>query len=97
MQDFDSFISPIPGFEGDIPISARDSSIESSKDPSSGPSASASWTRTCKQKASIDLSPSKKEKKIAGKPPVGIKITSTKQKAHASTPPSGIWKGILIL
>jgi hypothetical protein len=102
MQDLDSFISPIPGFEGDIsipatPISTRDPAAESSKDPSARSSASASRTRACKQKAPINPSPLKKAKKTAGKPSGGIKITGTKQKAPASTPPSGIQKGIPIL
>jgi hypothetical protein len=104
MQDWDSynFISPIPGFEGDIPIpailiSTRDPGVESSEDPSAGPSASASSTRACKRKAPIDPSPTKKAKKTTGKPSGGIKITGTKQKAPTSTPPSGIPKGIPIL
>jgi hypothetical protein len=62
MQDLDSFISPVPGFEGDIPIlailiSARDPGAESSEDPSAGSSASASRTWTYKKKVPIDPSP----------------------------------------
>jgi hypothetical protein len=97
MQDLDSLISPIPGFEGAIPISARDPGAESSKDPSAGSSASASRTRACKRKAPINPSPRKKDKKAVGKPLGGIKISNPKQKALASTPPSGILKGIPIL
>jgi hypothetical protein len=102
LQDLDNFISPIPGFEGDIPIpailiSAHDPGAESSEDPSIGSSASASRTRACKQNVPIDPSPPKKAKKTAGKPSGGIKITGTKQKAPALTPPSGIRKGIPIL
>jgi hypothetical protein len=101
MQDFDSFILPIPGFEGDIPIptiliSARDPGAESSEHPSIRPSASASRMRAYKRKMPIDLSPSKKAKKITGKPSCRIKITGTK-KAPASTPLLGIRKGIPIL
>jgi hypothetical protein len=102
MQDLDSFISPILGFEGDIlipaiPISARDPGAESSKDPSAGSSASASRTQACKRKVLIDPSLPKKARKTTGKPSGGIKITGTKPKAPASTSPLGIWKGILIL
>jgi hypothetical protein len=102
MQDLDSFISLIPGFEGDISIpanliSTRDPVFESSEDPSAGSSASASRTRACKQKAPIDPSPHKKAKKAARKPLGGIKISGPTQKAPSSTPPSGIRKGIPIL
>jgi hypothetical protein len=102
MHDLDSFILPIPGFEGDIPIptiliSARDPAVESSEDPSARPGARASRTRAYKQKAPIDPSPPKKDKKPTRKPLIGIKITGVKKKAPASTPPSGIQKGILIL
>jgi hypothetical protein len=94
MQDLDSLISPIPGFEGAIPISACDPGVESSEDPSTGSSASASRTRACKRKAPINPSPPpQKDKKAVGKPLGRIKISSPKQKAHASTPPSGFRKG----
>jgi hypothetical protein len=68
MQDLDSFISPILGFEGDIPIpaipiSAHDPSVESSEDPSTRSNASASRTQDCKQKVSIAPSHPKKAKK----------------------------------
>jgi hypothetical protein len=98
----DSFISPIPGFEGDIPIHAipilaHDPGIESSEDPATRSSASASRTRACKQKTPIDPSPHKKAKKAVRKPLGGIKISGTKQKVPASTPQLGIRKGIPIL
>jgi hypothetical protein len=54
-------------------------------------------TQACKRKVPIDPSLPKKAKKTARKPLGGIKITGSKQKAPASTPPSGIWKGIPIL
>jgi hypothetical protein len=102
MQDLDCFISPIPGFEGDIPIpailiSASDPGTESSKDPSTGSSASASRTRACKRKVPIYPNPSKKAKKAAGKPLGEIKITAPKHKARTLTSPSGTQKGIPIL
>jgi hypothetical protein len=102
MQDLENFILPIPRFESDIPIpaipiSAHDPGAKSSEDLSTESSAIASRTQACKQKAPIKPSPPKKAKKTAGKPSGMIKITSTKQKAHTSTPPSGIQKGIPIL
>jgi hypothetical protein len=53
MQDLDSFISPIHGFECDIPIpailiSAYDPGAESSEDPSIGSSVSALRIQACK-------------------------------------------------
>jgi hypothetical protein len=102
MQDLDNFILPIPGFEGDILIPsililAHDPGAESSEDSSVRSSSSTSRTQACKQKAPIDPNPPKKAKKTAGRPSSGIKITGPKQKAPASTPPTGIQKGILIL
>jgi hypothetical protein len=102
MQDLDSFILHIPRFEGDIPIpvipvSACDPGAESSEDPSTGSSASGTRTQACKRKVPIDLNPPKKAKKATGRPLGGIKITSPKQKAPASTPPLETWKGIPIL
>jgi hypothetical protein len=49
MQDLDNFISPIPGFEGDIPIlaipvSPRPPSGEAINDPTTGASDGASKT-----------------------------------------------------
>jgi hypothetical protein len=102
MQDLDNFISPIPRFEGDvpipaIPISAHYPGAESSEDPPTGSSANTPRTRACKQKVPLDPYPTKKAKKIVEKPLGRIKITSPKPKAHVSTPPPGIQKGIPIL
>jgi hypothetical protein len=102
MRDLDSFILSIPGFNSDIPIPAipilaYDPCVDSSKDPSTGSSVSASQTWACKQKSPIDPNPPKKAEKIIGKPLGGIKITGPKQHAPASTPPSGTRKGIQIL
>jgi hypothetical protein len=89
MQDLDNFISPIPGFEGDIlipaiPISARDPGVESSEDPSARSSVSASRTWAYKRKAPINPNPHKKAKKATGKSLGWIKISGPKQKAPAS-------------
>jgi hypothetical protein len=59
MQDLDNFISPIPGFVGDVQIPAtlilaHDPSAESYEDPSIRSSASASRTRACKQKVPVN-------------------------------------------
>jgi hypothetical protein len=67
----DSFISPIPGFEGDILILAilmlaRTPSAESAHDLSVGTSAGSSRTRAGKCKATTTLPPSKKAKKVGG-------------------------------
>jgi hypothetical protein len=56
MHDLDTFISPIPGFEGDIPIpaipvSARPPSGEAIDDPSAEANVGASKTRASKRKA----------------------------------------------
>jgi hypothetical protein len=101
MLNLDSLILPIPGFEGNIlvptkPISARDPGVESSEDPSTGSNASASRTWACKRRAPIDPSSHKKAKKVVEQPLGGIKISGAKQKVPASTPPSGIQKGITI-
>jgi hypothetical protein len=102
MQDLDSFILTIPGFDGEIPIPAIpilacDPRAESFEDPSARSSASASRTRACKRKAPLDPNPPKKAKKIVGKPLGRIKITGPKQKAPASSPPSETRKGIWVL
>jgi hypothetical protein len=72
MQALDSFISPIPGFDGDIlfsaiPVSAQPPGGESVGDPSTGASASASKTQAGKWKASVKPPPQKKAKKALGK------------------------------
>jgi hypothetical protein len=71
MQALDSFISPIPGFDGDIlfpavPVSARPPGDESVGDPSTGASASASKTQAGKWKASVKLPPSEKGQESLG-------------------------------
>jgi hypothetical protein len=68
MQGLDSFISPIPGFEGDIPIPAipvltQSPSSESASDLSAGASAGSSKTQTDKQKVAAYLTPQKKPKR----------------------------------
>jgi hypothetical protein len=88
----DSFISPIPGFEGDILIptilvSTRFPSGESASDPSVGASARASKTRSGKHKATATLTP---QKKAMGKSTGRIKINERVPKASSvPTPPSG--------
>jgi hypothetical protein len=62
MQDLDSFISPIPGFEGDIPIStipisARPPGGEAIDDPSAESNAGASNTQTSKRNAAVNATP----------------------------------------
>jgi hypothetical protein len=62
MLDLDSFISPIPGFEGEImistiPISARPPGKEAIDGPSTGSSAGTLKTRANKRKATTNLTP----------------------------------------
>jgi hypothetical protein len=62
MQAFDSFISPVPGFDDDIlilviPVLAWPPSDEPVNDPSVGASASSSKTQTSKRKATANLTP----------------------------------------
>jgi hypothetical protein len=94
MHALDSFISPIPGFEGDnpipsIPVSARSLSGESASDPSASASDGASKTRAGKRKVTVNLTSQKKAKIAMSKSASGIKINK-----HASndspvlTPPS---------
>jgi hypothetical protein len=101
MQDLDNFISPIPGFEGDIlisaiPISTRPPASKAIDDPSTGSSASASKTRASKQKATVNPTPQNKAKKATGKSSSQIKINEPIPKAFASNPPLGPQKGIAI-
>jgi hypothetical protein len=101
MQDLDSFISPIPGFEGDVPILAipvlvRPPGGDAIDDPSAGSSAGASKTQVSKRKATTNPTPQKKAKKSIGKSSSGIKINEPMPKVSASTPPLGPWKGIPI-
>jgi hypothetical protein len=67
----DSYISPIPRFEGDILVpvilvSVRSPSGESASYPSARVSAGASSTRVGKYKPSATLTPIKKAKKVSG-------------------------------
>jgi hypothetical protein len=71
MQDLDNFILPIPGFKGDIlipaiPISTRNPNVESSEDPSTVSSASASRPQASKRKALIDPNPLKGPRRLMG-------------------------------
>jgi hypothetical protein len=98
----DHFISPIPGFEGDIPfptilVSTRSPSSELANDPSVGAGAGASKTQAGKCKATANPAPQKKAKKAASKSIGGIKINEPTPKASPTpTPPSRSWKKILI-
>jgi hypothetical protein len=101
MQVLDSFISPVLGFDGDIPIPAilvldRPPGDESMSDPSVGASASTLKTRVGKRKAIANLSPPKKGRKTMGKSTGEIKINEPAPNAPASTPPSGPWWKISI-
>jgi hypothetical protein len=101
MQALDNFISPIPDFEGDIPIpaipvSAHPPGGESIEDPSAESSAGALKTRARKRKATANLTPQKKAKKATEKSSSGMKINEPAPKAPALTPPSGSRKGISI-
>jgi hypothetical protein len=101
MQDLDSFILPIPDFEGDIPIlaipiSAHPPGGEAIDNPSTGSSADASKTQASKRKATANPTPQKKAKKATGKSSSRIKINELVPKASSSTPPLGPQKGISI-
>jgi hypothetical protein len=94
MQALDNYISPIPNFDGDIPISAililtRPPGDEPSSEPFARASASASKTQADKRKATTNLTPQKKAKKAMGISSSGIRINEPTPKAPASTPPSG--------
>jgi hypothetical protein len=98
MQGLGSFISPVPGFDGDIPIpaipvSARSPSDESTSDPSAGADASALKTRAGKRKATANLTLQKKVRKTTRKSAGEIKINEPTSKSSALTPTSGPqWK-----
>jgi hypothetical protein len=71
MQALDNFISPIPCFEGDIPIptilvSAQPAGGEANNDPSTRASTGASRTWAGKRKATVNPNPHKKDKKATG-------------------------------
>jgi hypothetical protein len=93
MQALDRFISSIPGFEGDIPITTipvltQYPGDESINDTSARASTSALKTPTGMRKATANSTPQKKAKKAMGKPSSGIKINGPAPKAPAPTPPS---------
>jgi hypothetical protein len=93
MQTLDSFISPILGFEGDIPILAipvltRSPSGESAIDPLAGASARALKTLTGKWKAAAYPIPQKKTRKATGKSSSAIKINEPAPKASPALTPS---------
>jgi hypothetical protein len=90
----DSFISPIPGFDGDIlipaiPILNRPPGDEPMSDPSVEASVITLKTRADKQKVTTNLIPLKKAKKTTVIFAGGIKINQPAPNAPASTPPSG--------
>jgi hypothetical protein len=94
MQTMDSFISPIPGFNNDIPIQAIPvlawtPGDESISDPSVRASAITLKTRAGKRKATANPTPQNKARKTMGKSAGGIKIKEPSPNAPASTPPSG--------
>jgi hypothetical protein len=78
MQALYSFISPIPDFDGDIPIlavpvSARPPSDEVVTDPSTRAGASASKTQSSKWKAVANPTPQKRARKPWGDLQAGSK------------------------
>jgi hypothetical protein len=80
-----------------IPISTQPPGGEADNDPSMGACASAPRTRAGKQKATTNLTPQKKAKKVVGKSLGGLMINEPAPMIPASTPPSGPRKGITIL
>lgn len=93
MQGMDNFISPVSGFEGDIPIptipiSARIPNVESANDSSACPSARSSMTRAGKRKAATTLPPSKKAKKVVGKRFDGVMINDPVPKPSTTLTPT---------
>jgi hypothetical protein len=81
MQALDSFISPIPGFDRDVPILAipvltQSPGNEITSDPSAGVGASASRTRAGKRKTTANLTPQKKPRSARGNPWVELKSTN---------------------
>jgi hypothetical protein len=102
MLALDRFLSPILGFEGNIPIpaipaSAQPPSGEVDSDPSTGASASMPRIQASKRKATAIQTPQKKARKAAGKSQGGIKINEPAPTTPAPNPPSSSGKGILIL
>jgi hypothetical protein len=101
MQALSTFISPIPEFEGDIPIPVIPVSVwslsdESASDPIAGASVGAS-TRVGKHETPVILTPPKKARKTTGKSTSRIKINEPAPKASSAlTHPSCSWKKIMI-
>jgi hypothetical protein len=95
MQALDSFISPIPGFDGDIPILtilvlAWPPGDELMSGLSARASASALKTRVGKCKGIAKPTPQKKARKTMGRSTGRIKINEPIPKTSTSTPPSGL-------
>jgi hypothetical protein len=90
----DNFISPVPGFDGDIPIMAIPVLAQPLgdvpvSDPFARASAIASKTWAGKRKETANLTPQKKAKKTMGRSSSEIKIDELAPKAPALTPPTG--------
>jgi hypothetical protein len=71
MQALDSFISPVPGFKGDIlipaiPVLAQPPGDESTSDPSTEAGANALKNRASKRKATANPTPEKKSQESHG-------------------------------
>jgi hypothetical protein len=98
MQALNSFISPIPGFDGDIPIPtipilARPPGDEPTSDPVVGASANSLKTQVGKQKATTNPTHQNKARKTTGRSAARIKINESSPKTSASTSPlSHRWK-----
>jgi hypothetical protein len=95
MQALDIFISPIPGYDGEILIPAItittwSPSGESANDPSARASAGASKTQTGKRKEAANLTPQKKTKKAMGKSSSDIKINEPTPKASPAPTPQWV-------
>jgi hypothetical protein len=96
--NFPLFISPVPGFDDDILISAilvlaRPLGDESTSDPCTEAGASALKTQATKRKASANPTPQKKSRKTTGKSAGRIKINEPAPKTLVLTPPLGPqWK-----
>jgi hypothetical protein len=94
MQALESFISPVPGFDGDIlilaiPVSTWPPGDKSMSDPSTEVSASALKTWAGKRKLTANPTPPKKARKTMGKSIGKIKINELAPNVPASTPQSG--------
>jgi hypothetical protein len=79
MQTLDNFISPVPGFDGDIlilaiPVLARPPGDESTSDPSAGVGASALKTQAGKRNTTANPTPQKKLGKPHGNLLAGSKL-----------------------